>query len=205
MPSSPHPEPLDRSKPVLVSRPPPPFADKARRALWSLAYLTLFRPSPVPLPGWRRAVLRLFGARIGRGAALYPSCTIWAPWNLVAEDHATVGPGAVLYNVDRITLRESSIVSQRAHLCTGTHDHRSPDFTLMTAPIEVGAHAWIAADAFVGPGVAIGPGAVVAARGVAVRHVPQRAIVAGNPARQIGERPADARNLLAHGAALSRP
>jgi putative colanic acid biosynthesis acetyltransferase WcaF len=60
--------------------------------------------------------------------------------------------------------------------------------TLTTAPIRIGAHSWIAADAFIGPGVTVGEGAVVGARSSAFKNVPPWTVVAGSPARAIRKR-----------------
>ena len=79
-------------------------------------------------------------------------------------------------------------VSQRAHLCAGTHDFRDPAMPLLRPPITIHDDAWICADAFIGPGVEIGSGAVVGARAVVVKGVAAWMIVAGNPAREIGKR-----------------
>ena len=59
---------------------------------------------------------------------------------------------------------------------------------LVTAPITVGAQAWVAADAFVGMGVTIGEGAVVGARAVVTRNVEPWTVVGGNPAKFIKKR-----------------
>ena len=79
-------------------------------------------------------------------------------------------------------------ISQRAHLCAGTHDHTDPSMPLQRLPIVIGDQVWICADAFVGPGVTIGEGALVGARAVAVKDVEPWQIVAGNPARPIRKR-----------------
>jgi putative colanic acid biosynthesis acetyltransferase WcaF len=112
------------------------------------------------------------------------------------EESATIGWGAILYSVDRIHLGPRAIVSQGAHLCTASHDYNSETFDLETAPIVLEADAWVAAEAFVGPGVRLHSGAVVAARGVVTRSVPERAIVAGSPARRVGVRSITGRNHL---------
>jgi putative colanic acid biosynthesis acetyltransferase WcaF len=91
-----------------------------------------------------------------------------------------------------VTIGEKVTISQRAHLCAGTHDHTDPAMPLRKPPIEVGDQAWVCADAFVGPGVAVGEGAVVGARAVAVGDVEAWTIVAGNPARVVGKRELDA-------------
>jgi putative colanic acid biosynthesis acetyltransferase WcaF len=139
-------------------------------------------------------LLRLGGAIVGRGARAYPSCRIWAPWNVELGEFSCLAERVDCYSVDQIVLGAFSVVSQDAVLCTATHDYTSPDFPVVTKPIHIGAHAWIAAGAFIGPGVTIGEGAVVGARSVAVKDVPAWTIVAGNPARKIGvrQRPSDA-------------
>jgi putative colanic acid biosynthesis acetyltransferase WcaF len=153
-----------------------------------LVQATLFRWSPVPLHGWRRFLLRVFGAEVGLGAAPYPSARIWAPWNLRMKPRSCLGPQVICYSAALVTIGADAIVSQHAHLCAATHDHRDPAFPLVVGPIEVGDGAWVAADAFVGPGVKIGSRAVVAARTVVVRDVAEGMVVAGNPARTVGTR-----------------
>jgi putative colanic acid biosynthesis acetyltransferase WcaF len=133
-------------------------------------------------------LLRFFGAQVGPAVHAYSSARIWAPWNLVMEAGSCLGPGVNCYSVDRIVLGPNTVVSQRAFICTASHDYRSPGFPLTTAPVEIGENAWIAAEAFVGPGVTVGAGAVVGARAVAVRDVPPGAVVVGNPARVVANR-----------------
>jgi putative colanic acid biosynthesis acetyltransferase WcaF len=170
------------------SVPPPSGLDKLRRLLWGMVQATLYRWSPVAFHGWRRLLLRLFGANVGTGAHPYPSARIWAPWNLEMGDRSCLGPRSICYTVGRVRLGADAIVSQGAHLCAATHDHRDPTFPLVVGDIKVGAGAWVAADAFIGPGVAIGDGAVVGARAVVVKDVEACRVVVGNPARFIGVR-----------------
>ena len=164
------------------------WGNRLLRVLWGLAYSVLYRPSPVFLHGWRRFLLRCFGARIGRGAHPYPRCRIWAPWNLTMGDSSCLGNDVDCYSVAPIVLGAHSIVSQYAYLCTATHDYRDPDFPLMAEPITIGDHAWVAAGALIGPGVKVGEGAVVGARSVTFDDVPPWVVVAGNPARKIKDR-----------------
>lgn len=186
---------LTAKKPVITSCPPPTLSNKLLRGCWQIVWVLLFRLSPTPLHRWRTLLLRLFGANIGPRLKIYPSCTIWAPWNLKIGERVTVG-AANLYNVAEILIDDDAVVSQGAHLCTASHDFDSRDFGLVAAPIHIGNNAWVAADAFIGPGVHIGESAVVAARSVVVRHVTSRDVVAGNPARIVGRRNEAGRNSL---------
>lgn len=158
------------------------------RALWEVLSVPLFVWTPRPLWGWRRALLRIFGAKVGREVHIYPNVKIAIPWNLSIGDHSAVGDGAVLYSLGPISIGERVTISQRAHLCAGNHDYTNPAMPLLKPPIVIGDDAWVCAEAFVGPGVTIGVGAIVAARGVAVRDVPRNAIVGGNPAMVIKQR-----------------
>lgn len=164
------------------------FRNKLARTVWNLVWLLLYQPSPTLLHGWRRFLLRLFGARIGRPAYLYPSARIWAPWNLEMGDHSTLAHGVDCYCVDKVKLGSFTTVSQYSYLCTATHDYSDPSILerpqmpLLTAPIRLGDRVWITADVFVGPGVSIGDGTVVLARSSVTRDLPPWVIAAGSPA-----------------------
>jgi len=161
--------------------------EQLKRVLWSLA-TPLFRFSPRIFFGWRNALLRVFGAKIGANVHIYSSATIYFPWNLEIGDWSAIGEHAYIYNLGRIRIGNHVTISQRVHLCAGTHAHTHPALPLLKPPISVEAQAWICADAYVGPGVTIGEGAVVGARAVVVKDVLPWQIVAGNPARFIKNR-----------------
>jgi putative colanic acid biosynthesis acetyltransferase WcaF len=158
-------------------------ANKAARLLWQLAWLLLFRPMPWFWHAPRRALLRLFGAHVGKGAQIMSSVRIWAPWNLTLGDHATISHGVDLYDVDRIEIGAHATVSQRAFLCTATHDIDHPNMPLVTAPVKIGAGAWVCAEAYVHPGVTIGIDAVVGVRAVVLHDVMPGQVVGGSPAK----------------------
>lgn len=148
----------------------------------------LYRFSPRLLWGWRTALLRLFGAKIGSHVQIHPSVRIFLPWNLEVGDWSSIGFDALVYNLGRVTIGERVTISQRAHLCAGSHDYRDRAMLLLKPPIRVGDGAWICADTFVGPGVCVGEGAVLGARSVVMRDVERNAVMAGNPARKVAER-----------------
>src|SRR5437773_4193610 len=129
------------------------WQNRAARVLWGIVYTLMFRPSPRPFHAWRRFLLRCFGAQIGQGCHVYPKAIVWAPWNLECGYEVGVADGAILYNQATIRLGYRCVISQGSHLCTGTHDYESPNFTLLAKPIFVGAQAWIAAECFIHPGV----------------------------------------------------
>lgn len=158
------------------------------RIVWRTVWLILFRPSPRILHGWRRLLLRLFGAKLGKHTYVYPSVQIWAPWNLVMGDHSCLSHFVDCYCVDKIVLDHKATVSQYTHLCTASHDYNKIDMPLITAPILIRSHAWITSNVFIGPGVTVNEGAVVAACSTVTRDVPAWTVVAGSPAIPIGNR-----------------
>ena len=165
------------------------FVNRFARVLWGLVRNTAYRFSPTFLHGWRRLVLRGFGARVAAGAHPYPRAKIWAPWNLTMEAHSCLANDVDCYNVARVTVGAYATVSQYSYLCSASHDYRDPAMPLIVAPIVIDARAWVAADVFVGPGVKIGQGAVVGARSTVIHDVAPWTVVAGSPAAVRGIRP----------------
>jgi putative colanic acid biosynthesis acetyltransferase WcaF len=163
--------------------------DKLLRLLWNVVYYAAYRWLPKSFfGGWRIFILKCFGARIGHGCSIHPSCHIWAPWNMVLADYVCLAQGVDFYCVNLIRLENHVTISQRAFLCSASHEITSLSRPLIHAPIIIESHTWVCAEAFVGPGVSIGEGAVIAARAVVMRDVQAWTVVAGNPAKFIKKR-----------------
>lgn len=154
------------------------------RVLWALAW-PLYRFSPRHLYFWRNIILRAFGAKIGKQVRIYPSAHVFYPWNLEVGDHTTIGWSAEIYNLGKIAIGSHVLISHRVHLCAGTHDYTKLNLPLLTPPIEIASSTWICADAFIGPGVKVGQNSIIGARAVVIKDVPERSVMAGNPARLI--------------------
>ncbi len=165
------------------TRPAFPLSNRARRAVWNLCWLLLYRPSPRPLHRWRALLLRLFGAQLGPHCHFYPGSRVWAPWNLRCEDHVAAGDGAEIYNPALIELRSHVILSQNSYLCGATHDYNDPAFPLLAFRMRVERYAWICARAAVAPGVHVGEGAVLGLGAVATRDLQPWTVYSGNPAQ----------------------
>ncbi|AKD03987.1 WcaF family extracellular polysaccharide biosynthesis acetyltransferase [Pontibacter korlensis] len=168
----------------------PSFSLKNRlgRVLWSLVSALLFRYSPNPMHRWRSFLLRSFGAKVGRGVHIYPKAKIWAPWNLELADQSSAADGAILYSQGKIYIGRRAVVSQGVHLCAGTHDYSQSGFPLITKPIYIGDHAWVAAEAFVHGGVSVGEGCVIGARSVVTKDMPPWMVCSGHPCKPIKKR-----------------
>jgi putative colanic acid biosynthesis acetyltransferase WcaF len=161
--------------------------EQALRIAWA-AGSWLLRLSPRPCFAFRRGVLRLFGARIGAHVNVYPSTHIYMPWNVEIGDWSALGDDVFIYSLGAVRIGKSVTISYRAHVCAGTHDLNDPALKLLTPPVVIEDGVWAGTESFIGPGLTIGRYAVVGARAVVVKDVAPFAIVAGNPARVIGER-----------------
>ncbi len=181
---------------VLASRRISPYSttEKIKRLLWGCVQATLFRASFHNWYGFRRALLRAFGASLAPTANVRRTVLIECPWNLSVGAESSIGDRAILYCLGPVQIGSRTTVSQGAHLCAGTHDHRRASMPLVRATISIGDDVWIAADAFVGPGVTVGTGAILGARGVAMRDLAPWKIYAGNPAVPVRERAFDTRS-----------
>ena len=164
------------------------LGNRVTRLVFGVVWLILARWTPRQLNPWRRLILRVFGATVHREATVYGSARIWLPANLSIGKGSTIGADAIIYNQGMISIGENSIVSQRAHLCSGTHDHRDPAFQLQIRPITIGDRVWVAAEAFVGPGVTIPDGVVLGARGCLFTDAAPWTVYSGNPAHPIRDR-----------------
>jgi len=165
------------------------FGNKVIRLVWNVIWLLLIRTNPrVGFNGWRLLLLKIFGAKIGEGCKVSPSCRIWAPWNLEMGDFSVLGDEVDCYSMNAVILGSKVAVSQGAYLCTGSHDVSDLRRPLITKPIKINDHAWVCARAIIYPGVEVGEGAVVAAGAVVVKNIPSWYIVGGNPAINIKQR-----------------
>ena len=153
------------------------------RVAWKLVHLCLFRTSPRFCHGWRRFLLRCFGARVAARVKTFPSARIWAPWNLDLGYHCSLGDGADCYSVGKITIGANATISQHAVLCTATHDEQELHLPLQVQDIEIGPHAWICAEVFVMPGVRIGEGTVVGVRSTVFQSLPDWKVAFGSPCK----------------------
>ena len=171
-------------------RVPPGFRGRSAPVvlLWQLVQSTLFALSPQPFYAWRRALLRLFGAKIGRKVLIRPTARVTFPWKVEIGEFSWIGDHVEVYSLDRISIGSHSVVSQRSYLCTASHDMHDLSFAYLTAPITIGDQVWIASDVFVAPGVSIGRGAVVGTRSTVFSDIAPEFVTFGAPARAMRKR-----------------
>ena len=134
-------------------------------------------------------MLKVFGANLSGMPFIHGTARIQIPWNLTMQHRACLGERANAYSLGKIKILEGATIAQEAYLCSGTHDFNDPSLQLITKPITIGENTFIGARAMILPGVSIGNQVIVGAMSVVSKDVPDHQIVAGNPAKKIGERP----------------
>ena len=155
---------------------------------WRLSWLVFCRWTPKFFNPWRVLILKFFGANLSGIPFIHRTARIQIPWNLTMQHRACLGECANAYSLGKIEILEGATVAQEAYLCTGTHDFNDPSLQLITKPITVGKNSFIGARAMILPGVRIGDQAIVGAMSVVFKDVIDHQIVAGNPAKIIGDR-----------------
>ncbi len=155
---------------------------------WRLVQWFLFRADFFKFYGLKCRVLKLFGARLGENIAWKPSVKVTFPWKLSVGNNSWIGEEAWLLNLDKIIIGDNVCISQRAFLCTGSHDWNTSSFDLVAKPIVIKDGAWICANVFIGPGVTVGENSVVTAGSVVTKDLPPNMICSGNPAAPVKPR-----------------
>jgi putative colanic acid biosynthesis acetyltransferase WcaF len=181
---------------VDLSRPDNSEYQKGRslpiQLLWYFVGLPLLRSYFIPISALKCAVLRLFGAKIGRGVYIKPGVRVKFPWYLTIGDFCWLGEDLWIDNLAPVHIGSNVCISQAAYFCTGNHDWTTPNMKLFRKPITVEDGSWIGARATLCPGVAIGSGSVIAAGSVVTKSVSKFQVWAGNPAAFVRERRLDA-------------
>lgn len=156
--------------------------------IWWIVQLSFFRLSPQFLYGWRRFLLRCFGAKIGRRVLIRPSAKFTYPWKIKIGDYSWIGDDVVFYSLGEIEIGSNTVISQKSYLCTGSHNYTKIDFPIYSKKIIIEDECWLATDVFVSPGVTINKGTVVGARSTVIKDLDSNSVYVGSPVRFIKKR-----------------
>lgn len=159
-----------------------------KRGLWYMANVLFLQNRLFLSSGTKRAILRLFGAKIGKGVVLKPGINIKYPWRLSIGDYSWIGEGVWIDNLGEVSIGKNCCLSQGAMLLCGNHDYKKSTFDLMVGDITLEDGGWIGAKSVVCPGVSVGSHAVLAVGSIATSDLEAYAIYQGNPAVQVKKR-----------------
>lgn len=157
------------------------------KGLWYLVNICFFK-SAFPFYGGKRFLLRLFGAKIGRGVIIKPHVSIKYPWRLNIGNFVWIGENVWIDNLATVTLKDNSCVSQGAMLLCGNHNYKKVSFDLIVGEITLEEGAWAGAQSVVCPGVKLGSHSLLTVGSVATHNLEPYWIYQGNPAQKVKER-----------------
>lgn len=159
-----------------------------KQILWYFVNALLVRASWNPFMGIKIALLKAFGAKIGKGLVIKNSVTIKFPWKLVVGEYVWLGENVWIDNLDRVTIGNNVCISQGALLLTGNHDYTKSSFDYRNAPIVLEDGVWVGAKAMVCPGVIAHSHSILTVGSLASKDLDAYGIYQGNPAMKIRER-----------------
>jgi putative colanic acid biosynthesis acetyltransferase WcaF len=161
---------------------------RVKMAAWYFTNVLFFVNPLNPSSGLKVMLLRLFGARIGKGVVIKPAVNIKYPWRLSVGDHTWIGEKVWIDNLADVSIGANCCISQGAMLLCGNHNFRKTTFDLITKEITLEEGAWVGAFAIVCPGVLMRSHAVLAVNSVASETLEPYSVYKGNPAVLIRER-----------------
>lgn len=163
-------------------------AGKVKIALWFIVNALIVRASWNPFMSIKIMLLRLFGAKIGKGLVIKNNVIIKSPWNLVVGDNVWLGEYSWIDNLDKVIIGNNVCISQGAILLTGNHDYTRTSFPYRNAPIHIEDGAWIGARTIVCPNVTVHTNAILTAGSTITEDMEANGVYQGNPANKVKER-----------------
>ena len=164
------------------------FTEKIKLSLWLFIYKIFLKITPHKLNYFRIFILRLFGAKIGRGCFIHQSAYIYMPWNFEMGNYSSIDFDVIIYSYGKVIIGNFVSISYKVNLNTASHDYTDPKFTLITKKTIIENGAFIGTEAYLSLGVTIGKMAVIGARSVITKDMPSDYVSFGNPCKPYKKR-----------------
>ena len=142
----------------------------------------------IPISAVKVFILKVFGAKIGKGVNIKPKVNIKYPWKLEIGAYSWIGEKVWIDNLEQVTIGQNCCLSQGAMLLCGNHDFKKSTFDLIVKPIVLKDGSWVGARAVVCPGVTMQENAVLSVGSIATSPLEPNSIYQGNPAKKIKNR-----------------
>lgn len=156
--------------------------------LWYFINALFFINPLNPISGLKVFLLRLFGAKIGKGVHIKPGVNIKYPWLLAIGNYVWIGENVWIDNLANVTIGNNVCISQGAILLCGNHNYKKSTFDLIIGEITLKEGSWVGAKSMVCPGVKLNSHAVLAVNSVATQNMESYSIYQGNPATKVKKR-----------------
>ncbi|HZU80540.1 MAG TPA: hypothetical protein VE991_11540 [Acidimicrobiales bacterium] len=141
-----------------------------------------------------RVLVHLKGGTVelGEGVQVRRDTVLNVSGRFVCEGHNIISYANLVHCAEEIVLEQYASTNEFVSIIDSTHHHdgERPFFyeNMTSAPIRIGANAWICNKASVLMGVHVGANSVVASHSVVNKDVPEATVVGGVPARVVAER-----------------
>lgn len=132
---------------------------------------------------------RLLGASIAENVKMGPRVRIRWPAKVEVGAGTWIGGRMWIDSWDTVKIGRNVAINDDVMLLTASHRLDLPTFDGVTAPITIGDYVWLPTRIIILRGVAIGEAAVVGTGAVVSDDVMEYTVVAGNPAKLVGQRP----------------
>ncbi len=159
-----------------------------KRMVWYYFNDLIFKSYIFPINGLKVSLLRLFGAKIGKGVVIKPNVNIKYPWFLSIGDYSWIGEEVWIDCLGKVAIASNVTISQGAFLLTGSHNYKKSTFDVMISSITIEEGAWIGAKSIVCPGVTCKYHSILMVGSVATKDLEENGIYSGNPAKIVLER-----------------
>lgn len=159
-----------------------------KRLTWYFTNICFFICPLFPFSPAKVFLLRLFGAKVGRGVIIKPSVNIKYPWKLRIGNHVWIGENVWIDNLEEVAIGNNVCISQGALILSGNHDYKKIKFDLVIKKIAIDDGVWIGAKSIVANGVHCASHSVLTAGSVASADLEPYSVYKGNPAVKVKER-----------------
>lgn len=165
-----------------------PGKSKLIQLIWYFVNAIFINSYIIPISSFKVFILRLFGAKIGKGVNIKPKVNIKYPWKIAIDDYSWIGEKVWIDNLEQVTIGKNCCLSQESMIICGNHDFKKSSFDLIIKPIILKDGCWIGARATVCPGVILNENAILSVGSIATSNLETNSIYQGNPAIKIKDR-----------------
>ena len=158
------------------------------RVLWYYTNLLFFNNGWFPFSKLKVFLLRLYGAKVGKGVVIKPSVNIKYPWRLKIGNYVWIGENVWIDNLADVEIGNNVVISQGAMLLTGSHDYSKVSFDVIVGKIILEDGVWIGAKSIVYPNITCKTHSILGVNSVAIKDLDAYFIYQGNPAIKVSKR-----------------